>query len=114
MLRRFYKTSIACFYITMVLLILGNIAYAIFGYERMKGLESLPLFVRLPIGILGAVSAVGIITLWFGMIWDCVFASGLPAWSKAKWLAALVVINWLGALIYYYRVFAGRPAKSVH
>jgi hypothetical protein len=114
MLRQFYKTSIACFYITMGLLILGNIAYAVLGYERVRGLESLPLLIRLPIGFLGAFSAIGIITVWFGIIYDCAFVSGLPARSKAKWLIALVIINWLGALIYYYRVFSARPAKFVH
>lgn len=113
MLRQFYKISIACFYITIGLLILGNIAYAVFGYERMKGLENLPLLIRVPIGFLGAFSAIGIIILWLGMIWDCVSASRLSALSKAKWLVALVLINWLGALIYYYRIFEDRPAKSV-
>ena|SRR5579872_1160425 len=78
MLRRFYKTSIACFYITMGLLILGNIAYAIYGDERMKGLESLPLFVRLPIGFLGAFSAVGIITLWLRRLPRLSHTSELP------------------------------------
>lgn len=111
MLRRFYKASIVCFYVTMGLLILANIAYLIFGYEQMKALENLPLLVRLPFGILGAFSATGIIALWLGMIWDCAFFSDLPAWSKAKWLAALILINWLGALLYYYRVFKDRPTR---
>jgi hypothetical protein len=111
MLRWFYKASIACFYVTMGLLILANIAYFIFGYEQMKGLENLPLLIRLPVGVLGAFSAARILALWLGMIWDCAFISGLPAWSKAKWLAVLILINWLGALLYYYRVFKDRPAK---
>lgn len=108
MLRRFYKISILCFYITVGLLILANIAYVIFGYERMKELETLPLLFRLPIGLLGAFSSFGIITLWLGMIWDCLFVSGLPRLSKAKWLTALIFVNWLGALIYYHRVFKNR------
>ena len=52
MLRRFYKASIVCFYVTMGLLILGNIAYLILGYEQMKALESLPMLIRLPFGVL--------------------------------------------------------------
>ncbi|MGO9939266.1 MAG: PLDc N-terminal domain-containing protein [Terracidiphilus sp.] len=111
MLRRFYKASIVCFYITVGFLILANLAYLIFGYERMKGLENLPLLIRLSVGVLGVFSATGIIALWLGMIWDCAFISGLPAGSKAKWLVALVLINWLGALLYYYRVFKDRPTK---
>lgn len=113
MLRRFYKTSILCFYFAMGLLILVSIADAVYGHERLEWLNSLPLSVRVPLGILGAFSAFGIITLWLGMLWDCAFASRLPARSRAKWLAALVLINWLGALIYYYRVFEDRSTKSV-
>jgi len=111
MLRRFYEASIVCFYVTMGLLILANIAYFIFGYEQMMWLENLPLLIRLPVGVLGAFSATGIIALWLDMIWDCAFISGLPAWSKAKSLVALVLINWLGALLYYYRGFKNRPTK---
>jgi hypothetical protein len=113
MLRGFYKASIICFYFTMGLLILGNIADALYGYERLKWLNSLPLWVRVPLGVLGAFSAFGISTLWLGMIWDCAFVRRLPAWSRAMWLATLVLINCLGALIYYYRVFEDRSTKSI-
>lgn len=112
MLQRFYRASIVCFYLTMGLLILANIGYLIFGQERMKGLEHLPLLIRIPIGLLGAFTATGIITLWLGMIWDAAFNSGLPAQSKAKWIAALLLINWMGALLYYYRVFNNRPKSA--
>ena len=114
MLRRFYTISIACFYVTVGLLILANIAYFTIGDEGMKGLDNLPFLIRLPVGVLGAFSAMGIIALWLGMILDCAFNRDLPAWSKTKWLAALLIINWLGALLYYYRVFKDRPTKFAH
>lgn len=79
------------------------------GYERLKLLNQLPLVVRLPLGLLGSFSAIGIIALWFGMIWDCAVASGLPIRSRVKWLILLVLTNMLGALIYYFRVFRNRP-----
>lgn len=117
MLRRFYKASIICFYVMITLLVVANLMYAVVGYEQMGRLmmlfDNLPLLVRLPLGFLGAFSAFGILMLWLGMIWDCVFMSQLPAWSKAKWLAILLVINWLGGLIYYYRVFKDRSLNSV-
>jgi hypothetical protein len=91
------------------MLVALNVAYACVGYERMESLESMPLLVRLPLGLLGAVSSIGIITLWLGMIWDCAVTSSLPVRSKVKRLVLLVLINWLGALIYYYRVFKNRP-----
>jgi hypothetical protein len=47
----------------------------------------------------GAFSAVGIISLWFGMIWDCWFASKKPNASKLRWTLLLVLTNMLGALI---------------
>lgn len=97
---------------TVALLIALNIVYAFVGYERMKELDTLPFLIRLPFGLLGAFSAIGIIALWLGMIWDCAFTSGLHGWSKAKWLFLLVLTNQLGAIIYYFRVFKGRPAIS--
>ncbi|MGP8173354.1 MAG: hypothetical protein ACLP7O_02255 [Terracidiphilus sp.] len=108
-LRSFYRVVVVCFFITIAILVALNIAVVVVGYERMKALESLPVLIRLPFGLLGAFSAFGILTLWFGMIWDCAVTSNLQVWSKVKWLVLLVIINWLGALIYYYRVFRHRP-----
>jgi hypothetical protein len=108
-LRSFYRISVVCYLTTIGILIIANIAYILVGYERMKSLETLPFLIRLPFGLLGAFSAFGILALWLGMIWDCAFISGLPAWSRAKWLVVLVLTNQLGALLYYYRVFTTDP-----
>jgi hypothetical protein len=110
-LRSFYRFAVICFLVTLAILVAANIAYVFVGYERMKTLEGLPFLIRLPFGLLGAFSAFGIIALWLGMIWDCAVTSNLPVWSKVKWLLLLVLINWLGALIYYYRIFKDRPLR---
>jgi hypothetical protein len=110
-LRTFYRFAVVSFLITLAILLAANIAYVFVGYERMRTLEGLPFLVRLPFGLLGAFSSIGIIALWLGMIWDCAVTRDLPAWSKVKWLLLLVLINWLGALLYYYRVFKDRPLR---
>jgi hypothetical protein len=85
------------------------IAEMLVGDERLKFLDHLPFVVRLPLGLLGGFSAIGIIALWLGMIWDCAITSELPIWSRVKWLILLVLTNMLGALLYYFRVFRNRP-----
>ena len=62
-LRYFYRISIYCFLTIVAFGVSANIAGAIDGMDRVIDLvNSLPL-VRIPIGILGAFSAVGMITL---------------------------------------------------
>jgi hypothetical protein len=76
--------------------------------------NSLPFFVRLPIGILGGFSALGILTLWIGMIVDCLVSRKMSVLSKLGWLLALVLTNILGALIYYYAVFNKQGTLKAH
>ena len=111
-LRSFYRIAITCFLITVAILVTLNVVEVFVGDDRMKALESLPILIRLPFGLLGAFSAIGIIALWFGMIWDCAVNSQMPVWSKVKWLALLVLTNTLGSLIYYYRVFKNRSPQQ--
>ncbi len=73
-------------------------------------MDSLPFLVRVPFGLLGAFSAVGIITLFYGMLWDCWMTSKMTRTSKIRWTLLLVLTNMVGALIYYYRVFNKREA----
>jgi hypothetical protein len=105
-IRGYYRVAIICFYVSLAAIFALYIAGEIVGDERVN---SLPFIVRLPFGLVGAFAAIGILSLWLGMIWDCAITSKLPVWSRVKWLLLLVLINWLGALIYYYRVFKDRP-----
>ena len=108
MLKSFYRIFALCFFTTIGILIVANIAYMFLGYDHMKALETLPFLIRLPFGVLGAFSAFGILALWLGMIWHCAFTSNLPAWPRTKWLLLLVLTNMLGALLYYYLEFNNR------
>jgi hypothetical protein len=108
-LRLFYRIASSCFLFTIALLVVLNIVEAVIGAERLAStMGRLPFILRVPFGILGAVSAIGIIFLWYGMIWDCWFTSKMPKESKIRWTLLLVITNMLGALIYYYRIFNKR------
>ena len=112
-LRYFYRISAACFLIMIAVLTAMNIALAMVGREGMAWLDNLPFLVRLPLGVLGIAGAVGMLSLWFGMMWDCLFVSRLPLVSKIGWFLLLLVTNMLGTLIYYYARFQRRePATS--
>ena len=108
-LRLFYRISISCFLFTVALLVVLNIVEAVIVAEHLaNAMDRLPFILRVPFGILGAFSAVGIIFLWYGMIWDCWFTSKMPKESKIRWTLLLVITNMLGARIYYYRIFNKR------
>lgn len=105
----FYRIAISCFLLTVALLVVLNIVEAFIGAEHLANvMDGLPFILRVPFGILGAFSAIGIIFLWYGMIWDCWFTSKMSKESKTRWTLLLVITNMLGALIYYYRVFDKR------
>jgi hypothetical protein len=112
-LRQFYRLAAACFLATVALLAALNVIAIIAGRENIGWLENPPFLVRLPLGILGVACAIGIISLWLGMMWDCLFVSKLPTPSRVRWLLLLLLTNMLGALIYYYTRFQKRePAAS--
>jgi hypothetical protein len=94
-------------------LVVLNVIEAFIGAERLgSAMDNLPFVVRVPFGIAGAFSAVGIITLWYGMLWDSWVTSNLPKRSKLRWTFLLVLTIMLGALIYYYRVFNKREVAA--
>lgn len=108
-LRTFYRVAVVCLFTTLSIMVTMMIVGVFVGQERIN---SLPLLIRLPLGLLGAFCSISTIAFWLGMILDCVFTSKLTVWSKIKWLFPLVLINVLGALIYYYRIFNVRPSLA--
>jgi len=105
-LNTFYRIAARLFLFTVGLLTILNVMLALGGRET---LENLPFLFRLPLGTLGVLSAIGIVTLWFGMMWNCVVVSSLPLSSKIRWILLLIVTNMLGTLIYYFVVFQRQP-----
>ena len=67
-LRHFYRIAVNCFLTTIALAVTLNVAVAVWPDRFVDFFNSLPFLVRLPIGILGAFSAFGILTLWIAMI----------------------------------------------
>jgi len=76
-LRYFYRIAAGCFLATIAVLTTLNAALAMVGREGMAWIDNPPFLIRLPLGILGAAGAVGIVSLWFGMMWDCLLADSL-------------------------------------
>lgn len=112
-LRVFYRAAVICFLFTVALLVVLDLAEVAIGAGRLESwADGLPFLVRIPFGLIGAFSALGIISLWFGMVWDCWFASSMPHASKLRWTLLLVFTNMLGALIYYFRVFKRRTPAT--
>jgi hypothetical protein len=107
-LRYLYRLAAGCFLATIALLAALELIASIIGQENVAWLENPPFLVRLPLGILGVACAVGIISLWFGMMWDCLFVNKLSTLSKVGWFLLLLLTNMLGALIYYYAQFQKR------
>ncbi|MGA8938405.1 MAG: PLDc N-terminal domain-containing protein [Acidobacteriaceae bacterium] len=112
-MRYFYRIAVNCFLITIAIGIAMNIA----GFIAGSGVSAdyfngLPPLIRIPFGIIGAFSAVGIITVWVGMIVDCLGFTKMSVTSKIGWLLLLLLTNMLGALIYYYAVFDKRVTRK--
>jgi hypothetical protein len=67
-LRQFYRLAVGAFLTTVAVLVVLNVAVAIVGREPFRGFAiSHPS----SIGVAWAFGAVGIITVWFGMMWNC-------------------------------------------
>lgn len=108
-LRAFYRAAVICFLFTVAVLVVLDLVEVVIGAGRFESwADGLPFLVRIPLGLIGAFSAVGIISVWFGTVWDCWFASKMPHASKLRWTLLLILTNMLGALIYYFRVFERR------
>jgi hypothetical protein len=101
-LRYFYRIAAACFLTLIALGVAMNIELAMVGREGLGWLNNPPLLVRIPLGALGVFGTIGIVSLWFGMMWDCLFVSRLPLLPKIGWFLFLLITNMLGTLIYYY------------
>ncbi len=107
-LRSFYRFSARCFVVTIVLIFAVSIIAHIVG---TPGLNDLPLIVRFPLGTLGALSAILFIPFWIGMMWDCLFRSEFPLYSKAAWFLFIAFTVYFGLLVYYFVVFERREYR---
>jgi hypothetical protein len=112
-LRYFYRIAAACFLAAIAVMIAVNIALAMVGSEGMAWLDNAPFLVRLPLGVLGVAGVIGIVSLWFGMMWDCLFVSRLPLFSKIGWFLLLLITDMLGTLIYYFSRFRRQSPTSL-
>lgn len=108
-LRCIWRIVVTVSLFTFALLAALNVVAMIAGTEQLGAwMNNAAYLVRIPLGVLGAFTAIGVIALWIGMMLDCVLYSGLSWFSRLKWLLLLVVINMLGAFIYYFKVFNKR------
>lgn len=107
-IRSFYRFSARCFVVTLILIF----AVSIIGFAVDRpALDNLPFVLRFPLGTLGALCAILFFPFWIGMMWDCIFASKLPLYSKVVWLFFMVFTAYFGLLVYYFAVFERRVSQ---
>ena len=107
-LRSFYRFSARCFIATLTLIFAVSIGAFIVGNP---GLNNLPFALVFPMGTLGALCAVLFLPFWIGMMWDCLFQSRLPIYSKAAWFLFIALTVYVGLLFYYFLVFQRRDSR---
>ena len=107
-LRSFYRFSAWCFIATLGLMFAVSIGAFAVG---RPGLNDLPLSLVFPLGTLGALCAVLFLPFWIGMMWDCLFLSELPLYSKVAWFLFIALTVYLGLLVYYFVVFQRRDSR---
>lgn len=64
--------------------------------------NSIPDKIRIPMGMLGALSAVGAFVLWFGMLWNCLFFSEMRILPRVGWFLLIMFRVYVGSVIYYF------------
>jgi len=107
-IRSFYRFSARCFIITLTLMFSVSVVAFLVG---RPGLNDLPFALVFPMGTLGALCAVLFIPFWIGMMWDCLFLSRLPLYSKVAWFLFIALTVYLGLLVYYFLVFERRNPR---
>jgi hypothetical protein len=109
-LRAFYRVVAVGTVTFLGLLMALNLIFVAFRinpfYTMLETWSDLAL---LPFFLIGAFFGIGMTVLWFGMMWDCAFASKMRVWSKVLWLLVLIPTSCVGALIYYFSVYRNGP-----
>jgi hypothetical protein len=94
---------------TFALMVPLSVIAIIIGPERFN---NAPDLVRIPLDCLGVFTAISTLGLWIGMMFDCLLFSRLSVFSRLKWLLMMLVINFGGAFIYYFKVFNKRGSHG--
>jgi hypothetical protein len=74
--------------------------------------NSVPDLIRIPLGMLGAFSAIGALVLWVGMLSDCLFASKLKFLPRLGWFLLILFTIYVGAVIYYFVKYQPEQNRS--
>jgi hypothetical protein len=70
-----------------------------------SSVENLPIIVKLPLSLIGAVGVLSLFALWPGMIWHCLTVHRTSIAKKALWIVLLLLTIPLGSIVYYFSVF---------
>jgi len=65
-------------------------------------------FFMFPVYLLIAAIAIGAVVFWIWMLIDCLTNESSDGNDKLAWTVVIVVLTWIGALIYY---FVRRPMR---
>ena len=108
--RSFYRFS--AIYISAMLLPMAAVKIWVEGFNGPT-LEHMPFAIRFPMSTVGIIWFLLFLTLWIGMIYDCLFISKFPVHQKIFWFLFIVIGVWLGLLVYYFVVFEGWGTRRV-
>jgi hypothetical protein len=111
-LRTFYRIVVFCNLSMLGICVALDLFFIVFRYDSVRAVETWPNFFWFPFSLIAGLCGGGAIVLWLGMLWDCAFTSGKPVWSKVLWLALLIPMSALGALIYYFCVYTNGPQRK--
>lgn len=98
--------------ISALLLVLGVIANIVLSYRGglfapegtvLEGLGAV-------VGVTGASAA---LYLWIGMGWYWLRLDHSPSYAKKFWFVMLLVLNWVGAIAYYFAVYRRSASAEV-
>jgi Phospholipase_D-nuclease N-terminal len=90
--------------ISALLLVLGVIANIVLSYRGGLFAQMGPVFEVLGI-VVGVTGASAALYLWIGMGWYWLRLDDSPSSAKKFWFVILLVLNWVGAIAYYFAVY---------
>ncbi len=90
--------------VSAFLLVLGVIANVMLSYRGGLFIQDGTAYKILGtvVGVIGASSA---LYLWIGMAWYWLRLDRSPSSMKKLWFVVLLLLNWVGAVAYYFAVY---------
>lgn len=96
--KNFFRSLIVIAFVAYAFLL---VAFFTGSLETLEALQEQYILVRASLAVLGMLGGASIIGFWFGMLYHWRVSSFRNSRTRWGWLALLVVLNFLGAIVYY-------------